>query len=300
MGVQSLAEDTNAFSIVQCDKTEKHISHPNVSIVKKLGEGEYGRVDLVKDEENNLFALKTLSSQLQANREIEAGHRLNHPSICKILANWTEDGKSVMLMQFIQGSDIFSVMKAANFEPFTEKKAKTIFYQLASALDHCHSKGVAHRDVKLDNVMLDADNRVTLIDFGFSRAEAELENLNRCTEILGSLRYECPEIIKGTPYDARKADVWSAGVVLHSILFGRYPFTKEDISEYRKSDCPLKLKFEEGTFVSKEARDLLQKMLHTDESKRPSMYKILKHPWFRSAALACSPRLLRHAKTCVF
>eukprot|EP01119_Soliformovum_irregulare_P002699 TRINITY_DN12958_c0_g1_i1.p1 TRINITY_DN12958_c0_g1~~TRINITY_DN12958_c0_g1_i1.p1 ORF type:complete len:299 (+),score=68.81 TRINITY_DN12958_c0_g1_i1:171-1067(+) len=264
------------------------------SVIKTLHRGAFAQVQLVQDQSKNLFALK-IASKSDENfkathyvNEIEAGKRLHHDGICKLADQWEDEANVYLLMQFIKGTDLITIMERRRFQPLGEGIAKSILHQIIRAVDHCHMKNVAHRDLKLDNIMLEeSTGQIKLIDFGLCKTS----DLRNCREDVGSVEYISPEILKSQNYDACKSDVWSLGIILYGLLFGQFPFSSRSLLAYQKGECQLILRFpapavssgslKKSRGVSEEAQDLITKMLKLDPKKRPSMYKISKHPWFR-------------------
>jgi len=147
-------------------------------------------------------------------------------------------------------------------------------------------KKVAHRDIKLDNILLDSKGNTKIIDFGL--ASMDEDEVHGCRNFVGSPEYVAPEIIQRKPYSGYKADVYSLGMVLYCMLFGQFPFIPEkrfesilNGEEHPVLEWPDQLlKF--PTFsVSKTARDLLSQMLEVDPSKRISMEQLSKHNWLQ-------------------
>lgn len=161
-----------------------------------------------------------------------------------------------------------------------EAEAAEILKQLVSAISYCHHMGVAHRDVKPDNILFDTRGRLKLADFG----SAEWFGMN-CESgmmegIVGTPYYVAPEVLRGREYN-EKVDVWSAGVILYIMLCGVPPFFGETPTETFEAVLRGNLRFPPRLFrsVSPEAKDLLRKMICKDVSRRFSADQVLRHPW---------------------
>ena len=159
-----------------------------------------------------------------------------------------------------------------------EHEACVLFQQLLAALQHCHNRGVVHRDIKLENVLLDGRGGLRLIDFGLCGYYAPGKNL-RCH--CGSPSYAAPEIVARKEYAAQPVDVWSAGVVLYAMLAGFLPF-------HAKDKKALSRKILQGVWqplpsVSTNAVDLLRRMLTVDPEQRISLDAIWTHPWLNDS-----------------
>lgn len=256
----------------------------NYTVVEKLGAGSMGSVDLVRDENKNLFALKTVLRKKQGEqlskyvlREMEVGKVLKHSGVAAPLKSWEDEKGAYFLMEYIKGLDLISMMEQAD-GPLSESAARGIFSQIMEALSHVHSKGVAHRDMKLDNLMLDtASGKVKIIDFGLCKTGGAEE----CDGQLGSTEYCAPEIYKSKKtYNGYQADIWSCGVILFTLLFGCFPFNQNDC-RLMKMGIEVTIDFPPNS-VSADAKNIIKKMLTVDPKKRYNMKKVFAHKWMRN------------------
>lgn len=150
--------------------------------------------------------------------------------------------------------------------------------QLFQALNHCHAQNIVHRDIKPDNIMITQSDTVRLIDFGLSKASKNNKNL---TTVAGTPYYMAPEVLDGSY--SQKADIWSLGVLLYTLVSGYLPFQGGNAAEvFRKiKECEYHFKHREFDAVSDECKDLISKLLVGKEKKRLSGAEALKHPWFK-------------------
>ncbi len=132
-------------------------------------------------------------------------------------------------MEYVNGGDLLSYIRKRR--RLTEPIAKNIFKQIINAIQHLHSQYIVHRDVKLENILIDSNNLVKLCDFGVSK---EIKKGDMLTNKCGTLAYIAPEILKGNKYEGFGVDIWSAGVVLYAMLSGTVPF-----KGYEKQDLEL-------------------------------------------------------------
>uniref|UniRef100_A0ACD5ZF97 Uncharacterized protein n=1 Tax=Avena sativa TaxID=4498 RepID=A0ACD5ZF97_AVESA len=191
-----------------------------------------------------------------------------------------EDAHAVhLVIDLCDGGDLFSLVSARGRLP--EREAAGIAAQIASALAACHRRGVAHRDVKPDNLLFDAaTGALRLGDFG----SAEWFGDGRAMSgLVGTPYYVAPEVVAGREY-GEKVDVWSAGVVLYLMLSGTVPFYGATAPEIFEAVLRGTLRFPPRAFasVSPEAKDLLRRMLCRDVSRRISAEQVLRHPWIVS------------------
>ncbi|KAJ6474707.1 kinase-like domain-containing protein, partial [Mycena vitilis] len=157
----------------------------------------------------------------------------------------------------------------------SEDETKIIFGQLCLAVGYLHDKGIVHRDLKLENVLLDERCRVKLGDFGFTR---EFERGTYMETFCGTTGYASPEMLQGRKYLGPEVDVWSLGIILYCLLTGTLPFDDDDEDLMRQKI--IVGKFEDPEWLSNESRDLIKNILHQDPTKRLPISQILTHAWF--------------------
>jgi len=263
----------------------------NYSLIKRLGEGEFGQVYLGANPSGEKFALKKISKisskfkKSMIAREVRAGKLLDHPSIIKFEESFETASSFYLVMEYFGSQDLYSALEDRNFSPYCEEDAKKLFKQLVSALLHCHSKGIAHRDVKLENLLINKRGHIKLIDFGLCDYVFDSEKqLQFSVDGVGSPCYIGPEIMTKRPYNALKCDVWSSAVVLYSLLFGRFPFSSSQY-EHLASGEPLQVQFPEIP-VSELAKNLMTRMLSVNPETRIDLQEVEDHPWMQEELLS--------------
>ena len=218
--------------------------------------------------------LRDPEDRARLGREIKVLKRLSHRHVIRLF-DVVEDARWVFcVMEYADGGSLLDHVRARRRVP--EPEAARFAYQLCQALACCHASGVAHRDVKLENVLLDARRDVKLIDFGlaaFTSPGRKLET--HC----GSPSYAAPEIVQRKPYDGPPVDVWSTGVVLFACVAGHLPFhaPKND----KKELCR---KIASGAYVlpsdaSKDFADVVSVILRVDPTRRASLATVLESRW---------------------
>ncbi|GJD12125.1 Maternal embryonic leucine zipper kinase [Galdieria sulphuraria] len=155
--------------------------------------------------------------------------------------------------------------------------ARFYLRQLFEGLAYCHERGVAHRDLRLDNLMLDNDGNLKITDFGHAGVFKKGWDLFSTT-LVGSLYHLSPEQIKGVCYSGEKIDVWSSGVVVYCLLVGQPPFRANDVSELLNDI--VQGNYEMPNDLSPEAQHLIQSLLQIDPEKRPTCREVLSMKWF--------------------
>ncbi|XP_047324341.1 phosphoenolpyruvate carboxylase kinase 1-like [Impatiens glandulifera] len=200
------------------------------------------------------------------------------PNILQIHKIYEDDTFLHIVTDLCDGADLFDRLSSSE-GTFSEPEAALIFEQLISAIAHCHRMGVAHRDIKPDNVLFDSRNKLKLADFG-SAEWFGIGEERKMTGIVGTPYYVAPEILSGRDYN-EKVDVWSAGVILYIMLAGVPPFYGDSPTDTFEAVLRGNLRFPPRIFrsVSPEAKDLLKKMICKDVSRRLSSEQVLRHPW---------------------
>lgn len=259
------------------------VEDPNFS------KGSYGKVILARDNKGKRVVIKMIPVALASkwiHHELEAGNRLNHPNIAKLVDHLSTSNFHYLVFEFFKGLELYELLEMQEFKPVPENDVKFIFQQLLSALDHSHKNGIAHRDIKLENVLVNRQLKLSLVDFGLCSVNTPQEFESQTTsifsrEFVGSENYTAPEIIKRCSYNPFKSEVWSLGVVLYSLLFGQFPW--DDISKYiTPTTEQIRIRFPRDVDVSDSAKQLLVQMLSVNVEKRISLPEILKHEWLQS------------------
>jgi len=270
------------MSKVAMDEIKKHYNIDSSSI----GKGAFGKVFKAQSLTDKSFtvAIKMLSKSNMSAKDIkELGsevhilNQLDHPNIVKYYEVY-EDKKSLYLvMEYWSGSNLYEKLTDQNIK-FSETEWAKMAKQLLLALHHCHSSGVTHRDIKLENIMVTDDNIVKLIDFGLSKNATAAELMKSMT---GTPYYMAPEVFLSDSYGS-EVDLWSLGVVLFTCLGGYRPFAGKDIKEISDNILSGKYKFHprEWSSISRDAKDLVQMMLTIEPDKRITSESALDHAWF--------------------
>lgn len=259
-----------------------------------FAKGAYGKIMLAKDKQTaEKVVIKKIPQSTPARmitNEVRAGKTIGcHTNIAGLLQYNEKPDFHFLVFQHIHGQDLFTYLERLNFAPRTESEGRSIITQILNAIQHIHTNLIAHRDIKLENILIDNKGRVFVIDLGLC---AFVEDGKPQRDWCGSDNYLAPEIVRRNPYNGYKADVFSTGVVLFALLFGVFPFENLRVNGVQNLRT-LKVRFPSDVKVSASAKELLLKMLEDDPEKRFSIADVMKHPWIMEGQEATSPSTLR-------
>ncbi len=247
-----------------------------------LGKGAFGKVSLgIHKLSGKFVAIKSITKQLMKDessknkvlREVAIWEQLSHPSVIRLYETFESDKHLLYVQELCAGGDLLTYVRKRR--RLKERVAKFVLKQILDGLYYCHSKNILHRDVKLDNILLNSEGNIKICDFGVSKVVRSGE---RMTEQCGTPAYIAPEILRDKGYEGFAVDVWSAGVVLYAMIYGTVPFKAGNMQELHK--LIIKGNYTLKQDVSEAVRDLLTKMLEPDPKKRLAIPQILCHRWF--------------------
>ncbi|KIJ64318.1 hypothetical protein HYDPIDRAFT_28762 [Hydnomerulius pinastri MD-312] len=265
-------------------------------LLQTLGEGEFGKVKLgLHSQWGEEVAVKlirrgnidTSVRMSKVEREIEVLRTLKHPNIVRLYDVIETDKYIGIILEYASGGELFDHILAHRY--LKEKDAAKLFSQLVSGVWYIHQKKIVHRDLKLENLLLDRHRNVIITDFGFAnRFEHRADDLMQTS--CGSPCYAAPElVISEGLYVGSAVDIWSCGVILYAMLAGYLPFD-DDPANPDGDNINLLYKYIVNTplsfpdYVSVEARDLLSMMLVPDPTRRADLRSIMAHPWLSAFA----------------
>ncbi len=273
----------------------------NLVIGKQVGQGAYATVKVAFHRSlNREVALKIYDKarllepqrQKSVQREIKIMARVNNEFIAKLYEAFDTAKQVVLVMEYVRGSSLHGYLKSHPGRRLPEWEAKRLFKQVMTGIAYCHSRSIAHRDIKLENILLDEHNNIRIIDFGFSTC---IPNAKKIKIFCGTPSYMAPEIVLRKEYAGPPADVWALGVLLYAMLCGTFPFKGSDDKElYRRIGRGY---FEMPEHLSTFAKALLLRMLQVDPDRRPTADEILSDVWINANEPVIRPLSTRRSES---
>ncbi|XP_002742407.1 testis-specific serine/threonine-protein kinase 4-like [Saccoglossus kowalevskii] len=253
---------------------------------KTLGHGSYANVMWAHSAKHKIkVAVKIVSKKKAPEdylvkflpREIDVIKNLKHPNLICFLQSIETTSRVYLIMEMAENGDLLDYIKSHG--AVSETQAAIWFHQLCMGIDYCHHRGVVHRDLKCENLLLNKNNNLKITDFGFARGSMKPKDGRRILSetYCGSYAYAPPEILRGMPYDPHFSDIWSMGVILFTMLFGQLPF---DDSNHKTlmQQVQCRVKFPANKTVSEDCKDLICRML-SPVKERITLKEIKHDPW---------------------
>jgi len=260
--------------------------------VREVGGGAFAIVYEVKDKKSGQrFAAKVCDKtnvdpgELKAlKREIEIMKKCDHPALLKLLDNFENDTNFSLVMDFIEGGDLFN--KIQNGETLSETETARIIAQVIGGIDYLHNKNIAHRDLKPENILIDGKGQVKISDFGLSKV---FEGGEQLKTTVGTIDFMAPEIILSDVYD-KTVDYWSIGVMTFVMLSGRLPFfsKKTNLKFQKIASAEFDMDGPEWDNISAAAKDFIANLIVKDPKQRLTAQACLKHPFITNDRTAAS------------
>jgi len=253
--------------------------------IRLLGSGEISEVFLASDTylPDHLVTLKKIKKEKlnpilrrNLNTEISILKRIAASADCFVqLLDVLEDSDHVFLvMEYIEGAELFDLVDQFPYG-VPEVLCMKILRQIFVAVDHLHRNNIAHRDLKLENILYNSKTeKIKIIDFGFaSTTESKLD------DYCGSIHYISPQILNKVPFDGKKADVWALGVIAYALLAVKFPFDDENDDQSNIFFQIRRGLFDVPPHFSNLARSFVEELLNPNEEARPSVEDCLDHPF---------------------
>ncbi|XP_041721254.1 MAP/microtubule affinity-regulating kinase 3 isoform X12 [Coregonus clupeaformis] len=268
-------------SIASCTDEQPHIG--NYRLLKTIGKGNFAKVKLARHILTGREVAIKIIDKTQLNptslqklfREVRIMKILNHPNIVKLFEVIETEKTLYLVMEYASGGEVFDYLVAHG--RMKEKEARAKFRQIVSAVQYCHQKHIVHRDLKAENLLLDADMNIKIADFGFSN---EFVMGSKLDTFCGSPPYAAPELFQGKKYDGPEVDVWSLGVILYTLVSGSLPFDGQNLKELRER--VLRGKYRIPFYMSTDCENLLKRFLVLNPAKRGTLEQIMKDRWINA------------------
>ncbi|CAD6213630.1 unnamed protein product [Miscanthus lutarioriparius] len=255
-------------------------------LVRDIGSGNFGVARLMRNRaDGQLVAVKYIErgEKIDENvqREIINHRSLRHSNIIRFKEVILTPTHLAIVMEYASGGELFE--RICNAGRFSEDEARFFFQQLISGVSYCHSMQVCHRDLKLENTLLDGSTtpRLKICDFGYSKSSV-LHSQPKST--VGTPAYIAPEVLLKKEYDGKVADVWSCGVTLYVMLVGAYPFEDPDEPKnFRKTIqriLGVQYSIPDYVHISPECQDLISRIFVANPATRITIPEIRNLPWF--------------------
>lgn len=258
----------------------------------ELGEGKFGLVRLgIHKKTEEKVAIKIIKKSSMDNKDLELVRSeidimklCKHKNIVRLLDHFENFDFIFIVMEYLAGGDLGSYAKKRKYN-FSESEVCLIIYQITLGIDYLHKYGVAHRDLKPDNIMLvqqGSIEQLKIMDFGLSKILGPNEKV---ADGFGTLSFVAPEVLVRSPYN-KEVDIWSVGITLYYILTGTLPFDDEEDNE---EVIAKKIVFSKLTFYDKKwqkisdlCMDFVEKALIKYPDKRYTSKQLLNHDWFKN------------------
>uniref|UniRef100_A0A674MJB8 MAP/microtubule affinity-regulating kinase 3 n=1 Tax=Takifugu rubripes TaxID=31033 RepID=A0A674MJB8_TAKRU len=267
-------------------KTAEESPHVgNYRLLKTIGKGNFAKVKLARHVLTGREVAVKIIDKTQLNptslqklfREVRIMKILNHPNIVKLFEVIETEKTLYLVMEYASGGEVFDYLVAHG--RMKEKEARAKFRQILSAVQYCHQKHIVHRDLKAENLLLDADMNIKIADFGFSN---EFSVGGKLDTFCGSPPYAAPELFQGKKYDGPEVDVWSLGVILYTLVSGSLPFDGQNLKELRER--VLRGKYRIPFYMSTDCENLLKRFLVLNPGKRGTLEQIMKDRWINTGS----------------
>jgi len=269
----------------QCNKMAPIQIKKVYSIGSKIGTGGCAVVRKCKHRKyRKVFALKCIKkTNKDSHSEIDILRQISHPNIVQLYDVFTSRSKTCLVFYLLEGGELFDhiVQNGA----FSEHRASMIFTQIIEALSYLHDQSIVHGDLKPENILFatkSEDSIIKIIDFGVASFCKDIER----RPPRGTPNYIAPETLRKSEYSTQ-SDMWSVGVILYIMLCGFPPFYNKNVAALcklvKRAQYDMPSPFWDG--ISKNAKDLVRKLLQRDPKKRLTAKMTLKHPWLNGKSV---------------
>uniref|UniRef100_A0A8C7VD95 non-specific serine/threonine protein kinase n=1 Tax=Oncorhynchus mykiss TaxID=8022 RepID=A0A8C7VD95_ONCMY len=255
-------------SMASCSDETPHIG--NYRLLKTIGKGNFAKVKLAR----HILTGKEVAIKIIDKTQLNPTS-LQKVSIVQLFEVIETDKTLYLIMEYASGGEVFDYLVSHGRMKEIEARAK--FRQIVSAVHYCHMKNIVHRDLKAENLLLDANANIKIADFGFSN---EFTLGNKLDTFCGSPPYAAPELFQGKKYDGPEVDVWSLGVILYTLVSGSLPFDGQNLKELRER--VLRGKYRVPFYMSTDCEGILRRFLVLNPTKRCTLDQVMKDKWINA------------------
>jgi len=205
---------------------------------------------------------------------------LRHKQIVSLKEVFEEEGDFYFVLELLTGGELYQGIAAKAEGYYSEREAAALLKQILEGVKYMHDNGIAHRDLKPDNILFDSEKKnVKISDFGVSKSTGEGALKTTC----GTPDHIAPEIINGSGEYTTSVDIWSFGVIAYTMLAGYPPFESDSMVTLYNNIMQAKYEFISPDWdeISPAAKNFVSSCLKLDPEARPSAGKLLQHPWFK-------------------
>ncbi|XP_018421420.1 PREDICTED: testis-specific serine/threonine-protein kinase 6 [Nanorana parkeri] len=252
------------------------------NVVRTIGEGTFSKVKLATSQKYHRdVAIKVVDrreapeiySTKLLPRELEILRTVNHPNVIAAYEFIAVSNGLHFIVMELCFTDLLKVIEDNG--RLTEAKAKSLFQQIVCAMSYLHHNQIVHRDLKCENILLTEDHKVKITDFNFGKL---LDSTDLSTTYCGSVAYASPEVLQGIPYDPKKYDIWSIGVILYMMVIGTFPFDDSNITALPELQ-EKGVEFPKDLTLDKKYENLIKALLEYSPHQRPDIGAVLVHSW---------------------
>lgn len=272
------------FHVFNENKVFDYHLNATYKVSRLIGKGSFAEVRLAtRIADNKLVAIKSFSNSGQSGQqsskviqnEIRVLKSIDHPNIVKLLDIVVSKDFVHIVLDYCDGLNLYEYMYNRGGKRLSESLARRIFIQLLNAVDYLHRNNISHRDLKLDNIMIDRTGKVTIIDFGFA---IQADCNTKINSFCGTPFYMAPEIYQMVSYNGPSVDMWALAVILFKLTVGEFPF-KKTVKDQTPKTSIIEVNYIVPSDVSKGLIEIFEKVFVKDASSRVSMSQFLQLSW---------------------
>ncbi|XP_041489847.1 sperm motility kinase X-like [Microtus oregoni] len=272
---ETMQLDLNASTYEEETITDHYV------LLNTLGKGAFAEVKLACHRLTNMkVAVKILANGEESDgnnrKELNFMKELNHPYIIKLFHIIDSKDNTYMVLEFAAHGDLVTLIEKGG--PLQQTQAQHIFCQIVCAVHYCHDNDIAHRDIKLDNILLDGKGNIKLCDFGMA---VRVSSGQRCKGFCGTIEYCAPELFYDTEYDARAVDIWSMAVVLYAMVTASFPFKARTYPDMKEKMLNPIYYIPYTLSQNRLLVHLIAHLFTVSPEQRPTIYDIRQHQWIR-------------------